>query len=64
MAVMKKSANNMNSIHKNKLRTIKNLNVRPNTETSRGKYRQNTDINHSNIIFSPSHRKIKQMGLT
>ena len=31
MAVMKKSANNMNSIHKNKLRIIKDLNVRPNT---------------------------------
>ena len=31
MAVIKKSANNMNSIHKNKLKIIKDLNVRPNT---------------------------------
>ena len=31
MAVIKKSANSMNSIHKNKLKIIKDLNVRPNT---------------------------------
>jgi len=31
MAVMKKSANNMNATHKNKLRIIEDLNVRPNT---------------------------------
>ena len=48
---------------------IKDLNVRPETiKLLRGKQRQNTDINHSKILYDPPPRvmeiknKNKQMG--
>ena len=61
-----------NSIHKNKLKMDKDLNVRPDTiqllEENIG--RTLSDINHSNIFFNPSSgimeikNKNKQMGPT